>query len=29
VAATLLSLGGLEWRAFCGDFGRPIPQIAP
>lgn len=29
VAATLLSLGGLDWRAFCGDFGRPIPQIAP
>jgi hypothetical protein len=28
VAATLLSLAGLDWRAFCGGFGRPIPQIA-
>jgi len=28
VSATLLSLAGLDWRAFCGSFGRPIPQIA-
>jgi hypothetical protein len=29
VAATLLSLAGLDWREFCGEFGRPISAIAP
>lgn len=29
ISATLLSLAGLDWRAFCGDFGRPVTQIAP
>jgi hypothetical protein len=28
IAATLLSLAGLDWRGFCGEFGKPIPQIA-
>ncbi len=29
ISASLLSLAGLDWRAFCGEFGRPIGQIAP
>ena len=27
ISATMLALGGLDWRKFCGDQGKPVRLI--